>query len=288
MTNSSKNRSLVTRFLSVNDVPELLRLESLQWDDVQAADAASLRSRLTAHPELCVGTFCETTGEALASLFLKPIAPEHITRIRRWTDCVEPDLSPCAANSTRSLFGISLTSVDKHAINVLGAFFWPHALSQGWHEVYLGSPMPGLRQALHQETMLSAGSYAHAKRGSVPRDVQLRYYHQKGLLDIVAVLPDYFPHEASLNYGVLLRGDLQQVADRACAAVKMFPYVEACAIDDVAAEDTAVEKALTAAANTEHSQQRWVSAGVSLVAAPAVSNGVSPLPNNNALCERIS
>jgi hypothetical protein len=225
-TSATSSNRFITRFLNAADIPTLLRLEAQQWDDVQAADAQAMQKRLLAHPELCVGTFCVQTGEALASLFLKPFAPEQIDQVRRWTDCADgAHLHPVAANSTRSLFGISLTSVDQHAINALGAFFWPHALKQGWREVYLGSPMPGLRLAMHQDASLNANDYARAKRGRsrVPRDVQLRYYHQKGLLDIVAVLPDYFPHQESLDYGVLLRGDLQHVAERASAAANSAP-----------------------------------------------------------------
>lgn len=38
------------------------------------------------------------------------------------------------------------------------------------------------------------------------QDPQLRYYWQKGFKTIVACKPDYFPHAASLDYGVVVRG----------------------------------------------------------------------------------
>ena len=48
--------------------------------------------------------------------------------------------------------------------------------------------------------------YVRERRGSLPRDPQLRYYHRRGFREIVAVRAGYFPHADSLDYGVVLRG----------------------------------------------------------------------------------
>ena len=200
----STARALVARFLRPDDVPALLRLERRQWTEGQAADAAELLRRIEAYPGLCVGAFCRATGEALASLFMKPARPEQIVQARSWKDCarsVDAD-----APRTRSLFGISLTSVDPKAAWSLIGFFWPCALKQGWCDIYLGSPIPGLKRALQWERQLAVEHYARAQRRGLPQDPQLRYYHRRGFREIVAVRPGYFPHEASLDYGVVLRG----------------------------------------------------------------------------------
>jgi hypothetical protein len=197
--------SLTTRFLSIVDLPALLRLEGRQWNDQQAADADSMRRRIEAHPELCVGTFCQRTGEALASLFMKPVRPESIERARNWHECARLDDSAHAIG-TRSLFGISLTSVDGAAAWALIRFFWPHALRAGWREIYLGSPLPGLARALRERPALEPAHYASQTRGGMPRDPQLRYYHRRGFKQLVAVRPDYFPHAQSLDHGAVLRG----------------------------------------------------------------------------------
>lgn len=202
-------RSIVTCFLQPGDLPALLALERRQWTARQAADAAMLRHRIEAHPDLCVGAFCADTGEALASLFMKPTTRETIKRARCWEDCArlgEPQQQQQRRSRTRSLFGISLTSVDGQAAWSLIRFFWPHALKQGWREIYLGSPMPGLRRAREMEQQLAAEHYARARRGGLPLDPQLRYYHRKGFKEIVAVRPGYFPHEDSLDHGAVLRG----------------------------------------------------------------------------------
>jgi hypothetical protein len=198
----------ISRHLHLDDIPALLQLEACQWNPAQAASAAVLRQRLLARPALCVGTFCTDTGQALTSLFMVPVDAARMRSIRSWNDCT--DAAP--TSSTRSLFGISLTSIDPQAVRSLEAYIWPLALRAGWQEIYLGSPMPGLHDALRQDPALSAMDYARAQRRGLPRDAQLRYYHRKGLRDIIAVLPGYFPHAQALDYGVLLRGSLHEIA----------------------------------------------------------------------------
>lgn len=197
-----------TRFLTVHDIPALLQLERRQWEAHQAASAETLRQRLENQPRLCMASFCPQSGEALASLFMRPISGQEIQKARTWTDCSLGTSPGPTAERSSSLFGVSLTSVEPQAALALFDFFWPHALKNGWRDVYLGSPIPGLQRALAVDPQLDVHTYVHAKRGGLPRDTQLRYYHRKGFQQIVSVLPDYFPHQSSLNHGVLLRGQV--------------------------------------------------------------------------------
>jgi hypothetical protein len=206
---------IITRHLHLGDIPALLELEYAQWNREHAASEAALRQRMLACPELCVGAFCGQTGKALTSMFMKPVEETRIRSIRSWDECAENDHTAPPVSSSRSLFGISITSIHPDAMNALSVYIWPKVIEAGWEELYLGSPMPGLHNALRQDPSLSAINYAMAKRRSLPRDAQLRYYHHKGMSDIVAVLPGYFPHAQALDYGVLLRGNLRDIAARA-------------------------------------------------------------------------
>jgi hypothetical protein len=96
---------------------------------------------------------------------------------------------PGIARVSNSLFGISLTSVDPQAAAAIFEFFWPHALKNGWREIYLGSPVSGLKCALDQDSSLDAKTYIYARRGGLPLDPQLRYYRKKGFTDIVSFIP---------------------------------------------------------------------------------------------------
>jgi hypothetical protein len=159
--------------------------------------------RIDAQPTLSMGAFCPRTGAAQASLFLRPITKEQVARARDWEECARTSTIPAR---TDSLFGISLSSSNGAAVDALMAHLWPHLLKAGWRDIYLGSPIPGLRSWLGRHPHGDVGEYVQARRNGLPTDPQLRYYHGKGFRNIVAWKPDYFPHQASLDHGVVLRG----------------------------------------------------------------------------------
>lgn len=202
---SSSSSSLTARFLRRGDIDRLLVLEHQQWTPRQAASAEQMQQRMQTHPELCAGVFCPDSGVALASIFLRPVCAADVERARTWDDCARvegPRLPPGAGHS---VFGISMTSVHPGAVRPMMQFLWVQAMQQGWRQVYLGSPIPGLRRALQRNPGLDVEQYVRQRRHGLPVDPQLRYYHGKGFRDIVAVRPGYFPHEASLDYGAVLR-----------------------------------------------------------------------------------
>jgi len=204
-------RRIEVRFLTQADVIALLALEHKKWEPGQAACAKDLAERIQRHPKLSLGAFDAETGEALASLFMKPTSRDLLMQSANWEECVslQPDLP------ARDLFGISFSSSSPEAGDALFEFFWPHALKAGWRHIYLGSPLPGLRKWLAKNPGGSVYRYVYSRckknkrKGrdrSMPRDPQLRYYHQRGFRKIIYIRPDYFPHEASQDFGVLIRG----------------------------------------------------------------------------------
>jgi hypothetical protein len=198
------NPQFVTRHLVVNDIPQLLRLELRQWEAHQCADAKTMHSRMLKYPLLCVGVFCVATGDALASLFMRPASRYDMAEVRSWADCanLHEDIPPGRHDC---LFGISMTSSHPQAVGLMVDFFLPYALKNCWHSIYLGSPMPGLHEALQSNPELNPKNYAFSKHRGLPADPQLRYYYRMGFKDLVAVLPNYFPHARSLDYAALLR-----------------------------------------------------------------------------------
>jgi hypothetical protein len=194
----------LARFLTLDDLSSLLDLEHEKWRDDQAASQADLRARIEAHPELAVGAFCAQSGRMLASLFLKPVTDDFWHGARTWKECT---FLPSPHHSS-SLFGVSLSSRDPRGVPALLKFFWPYALKGGWRHIYLGSPVPGLREWRQCHPDSCVEDYVRQRHGSLPADPQLRYYHSRGFTEIVCVKPGYFPHEQSLNYGVMLRGTI--------------------------------------------------------------------------------
>lgn len=185
-----------------------MALECSKWEPGQAAGSRTLLKRMQAYPELCIGTFCPRSGEALASLFMRPIDPAMFTAPTRWEVAADVDTADLSFGNGRSLFGISLSSNNAEAVKEIFRFFYPRALKAGWRDVYLGSPIPGFSKARKSNPGLSVWRYVHAKRkfrADEPQDPQLRYYFKKGFRQIVSIQENYFPHTDSMDYGVILR-----------------------------------------------------------------------------------
>lgn len=199
--NRGPRARFVTRPLRLGDIPALIDLEMKQWTAEQAATAEDFRHRITTYPDLSIGAFRAETGELMASCFCRPTAASD------WADPADWSTSTSRARATKSdsLFGISLTSIDGAAALQLVAFQYLYAVKRGVQYVYLGSPMPGLARHLARNPDADVEAYARSTRSGLPVDPQLRYYHGRGFCELIAVVPDYFPHEASRNHGAILR-----------------------------------------------------------------------------------
>ncbi|RZI40904.1 hypothetical protein EGT07_21650 [Herbaspirillum sp. HC18] len=200
--------SFQARFLEPEDIPALMVLEHSKWEPQQVACGETMLKRIKAYPELSIGTFCSRTGQAQASLFMRPVIPAMFTAPTRWEAAAHMDDVFVENGGGRSLFGISLSSNHPEAAKAIFRFFYPRALKAGWQDVYLGSPIPGFRKARQKDPALSVWEYVHAKRrfhADEPLDPQLRYYFTRGFRQIISIQENYFPHAESLDYGVILR-----------------------------------------------------------------------------------
>ncbi|WP_143589799.1 hypothetical protein [Streptomyces africanus] len=190
-------------------------LEEVKWTEEQSGSREALVRRIEENPQLNAGAFSVTTGEALTSLFVKPITAEKARTALSWAECAHADSPypspPPSPSARRSLFGISLSSVDGDAVTAVFRFFLPHVRALGYDEVYLGSPLPGLHAWKRANPQVPVGDYVYAQRNGLPLDPQLRYYHGKGFQSIVACKENYFPHERSLDYAAVIRGDIDDL-----------------------------------------------------------------------------
>jgi len=204
---SPPSPGLTARFLSERDLPALIELEHKVWAPNQAASAPEMAQRIARHPQFSIGVFCPHTGKALASGFAKPACPEALRQSSNWQACAYGHVPETNRRPT-ALFGISLSSVNAEAAKAVFECVWPQALKAGMREWYLGSPIPGLREWRKDNPDAPVERYVFEKRGSLPRDRQLRYYHKRGFTRIAGVRANYFPHEESLDYGVLIGGPI--------------------------------------------------------------------------------
>lgn len=233
MSLSAPMSTLQTRFLKADDIPALMVLEHSKWETGQAASSEMMLKRIKAYPELSIGTFCTRTGQALASLFMRPVIPAMFTAPTKWENAACMDDTCAAISGSRSLFGISLSSRHPEAIGAIFKYFYPRALKAGWRDVYLGSPIPGFRKARQKKPDLSVWEYVHARRrfhADEPMDPQLKYYFMKGFRQIISIQENYFPHTQSLNYGVILRSVIPWSGPRPLWQITPLSVIESLSV----------------------------------------------------------
>ena len=201
----STQAAIKVRFLTVADIPALMELELAKWDEDQATNPEVLQLRIESYPRYCIAAFCVHTGKMLASLFIKPISDIEMQACNTWADAAA--IRPSADDGKKaSLFGISMSSINKDAVEELFLFIIPLAVKDGKRHVYLGSPIPGLKKWREKNPQTDvAKDYVFVTRNGLPVDPQLRYYNKKGFNTIMSAKPEYFPHADSMNYGAVLR-----------------------------------------------------------------------------------
>ncbi|MGI5197868.1 hypothetical protein ACQEVY_30275 [Streptomyces sp. CA-288835] len=204
-------RDIEVRLLRPDDADGLMELEEVKWTEEQSGSREGLIQRIEENPQLNAGAFSVITGKVLTSLFVKPITAEKARTALSWEECAKADSPSPRPNAKRSLFGVSLSSIDGDAVTAVFQFFLPHVRALGYHDVYLGSPLPGLDAWKRANPEVPVGDYVYAKRNGLPLDPQLRYYHGKGFQSIVACKENYFPHERSLDYAAVIRGDIDDL-----------------------------------------------------------------------------
>ncbi len=205
-------KKIIVRKLSLNDIDKLIILEKKKWLENQLPNKITLATRINAYPELSFGAFCSVNNDALASLFLKPTNLNIFRNSDKvtWESCSK--ITEESLNTTyKYLFGISLTSICPEATDKIFAYFYGYLLKENYRSVLLGSPIPGYQKALEKEANLCVYEYVNRKSPSKPKlpyDPQLRYYYKRGFHHIISIQPDYFPHENSKDYGVILEGHI--------------------------------------------------------------------------------
>jgi hypothetical protein len=149
---------MTVRFLNTNDIPKLLTLEKKQWSGNQVPSAQTLRNRITQNPTLSIGVFCDITHQALASLFLKPTHKDDFYKKTNWQKCEEESTN---IEKTKDLFGISLSSINPDAADLIFGFFYACCMKDGWRSVYLGSPIPGYKKFIESNNTANVDYYVN-------------------------------------------------------------------------------------------------------------------------------
>lgn len=203
---------------TVDDLPAILHVED-SWHEQGRADNDKFSARLEKFPH---GFFLACTDDShntvVATITAMPISyqADDISRFSNWDDVTGNgylrafDLAAC--NSLYIVSGI----IDKHYRGQ--DIFAPMVLREvalaqelGLRYVLAGAVLPGYARHCQKRGDCAAHDYVSTRRGQHLLDPLLAMYEAIGFTvpDASHVIPEYFPDDASRNYGALVVRDLR-------------------------------------------------------------------------------
>ena len=191
------------RQASMNDVPEIIRVENETWPLGEAATEEMFRSRIEVFPQ---GVFVgEYHGQLVGVVAFQRMHYNLDTPISTWKEATDNGMIRASHNPEgETIFGIDLSATPlappktgTRLLAEVGRYAIYHNLKRG----ILGGRIPNYRQYSNRMT---PEEYLEARnaRGE-PLDPEVRFYKRAGL-KIGRVIPGYFDDPDSLSYGVLL------------------------------------------------------------------------------------
>lgn len=193
------------RLAAEGDISGIVSLEKDVWGD-NAADEEKIYSRIKTFPE---GNIIALSNNQVVGY----VAIQFVDNVAEmpnfsWAEITDNGkIAKSHKPNGKYVYGINMSV--HHSMNgkdlatILAIQGLSVMILQNKKGSFLGSRIPGFRNYKASSPNIDVCDYIKLRRNGKLRDYELRLYEKEGLFP-VKVLVDYFPDEASLNYGVLV------------------------------------------------------------------------------------
>lgn len=194
------------RAATLADIDELLLVEEEAWKNpAQRAPRDALRARIETFPAgvLLAEADGAVWGYVVVQRMRADVFLDH-ERELSWDELTGHGLLATHCADGEVLYGVNLavaSSAPAGTQFLLMEAVGKLAIRLNVREILLGGRLPAYHK--YQDQM-SADEYVRLRVRNRPRDPELWMYARAGL-EVVRVLPNYFPDPDSCNFGVLLR-----------------------------------------------------------------------------------
>jgi hypothetical protein len=194
---------IVVRLAQESDIARYLEMSEQCWHAAGQAGTAKMHSRLRVNPK---GVYAaESDGVVVGMVTTIRLSGYDVSKGMSWAETTADGWCTTHDPNGDVLFGVDLTTASEKPDGVAGSLL--HAIARDIIRSdlrfgILGGRLPGYRKHSH---LMTAAEYSVARtRGGRYLDAQVRMYHRDGL-EVLNVVPNYFPDPKSCDYGVLLR-----------------------------------------------------------------------------------
>ena len=209
---------LKVRRATVEDIPQMVEVDQKAWWDDVAFSPHQFRAQIETYREgVLIAEVKTREGDRriVGTICGLRISSATAERIRTWAEATGDGYFTTHDPGGNVAYGANLSVLPEHQAKGVGAKLFAHAgaviVRDNMRCILFGGRLPGLAQhnglrAEHGQPPISGEEYA-ALRDEKARilDPELRFYLRQPFMQMVAVLPDYYPDPESENYGVLLK-----------------------------------------------------------------------------------
>lgn len=194
---------------NILEITNIAQLEEAVWGE-QGAGVAKISSRLKIFPEGSYIAEVVPTGKIVGYVCFQLTNDLRKQSGMNWAEITgEGWMTKSHRLNGKYLYGISLSV--SHLMNgkKLGAALvsqcFLYMIAKRKAGIFTGSRIPMFKSYKKDHPEITAEEYSELHRGTKFYDYELNLYHQTGLAPVNAkVMPNFFPDEDSLNYGVLI------------------------------------------------------------------------------------
>lgn len=191
------------------EIDKIALLEQAVWGN-NGADANKIESRLIVFPEGSYVAEDIKTKKIVGYVCFQQVADLRKQDSLSWSSITDNGLTTRSHQPDGEyLYGISLSVHYSMNGKKLGAALvsqcFLYMIAKRKAGIFTGSRIPMFKNYRKDHPEANAEDYIQLRRGEKFYDYELNLYHQTGLSPVnVKVIPDFFPDEDSLNYGVLI------------------------------------------------------------------------------------
>jgi|GEM_PF-2180890 len=189
------------------DVDAYVVAQQRSWDDETAAPRDVLLCRLNMCGD-CIYVARRPNGEPVGFVTTIRLREYNFAHPPSWGDVTDNGWCRTHQTDGKIMYGVDMSkmpNVSEEVNKILLFHCMKMAIKENVKVALLGGRMPGYHRYSH---LMTAEMYVNERKPSGrPLDVQVGMYLEVPGVQVVGVIPDYFPDPDSLNYGVLLRWD---------------------------------------------------------------------------------
>ncbi|OGY21721.1 MAG: hypothetical protein A2126_01470 [Candidatus Woykebacteria bacterium GWB1_45_5] len=212
-----KEEKVRIRQATLDDIPQMVEVDQRAWWDEVAFTAEHFESQIRTYPQGVLVAEAAINGRKrlVGTICGLRISSALANSLHNWSEATGNGYFTTHIPNGNVMFGANLSVLPEFGRKGIGDKLFGHAAAvivrQNVPYLIFGGRLPDLaeynRKRIAEDLSKVTGEEYAALRDGQGRilDDELRFYLRQPFMEMIRVLPEYFPDPESENYGVLLK-----------------------------------------------------------------------------------